>query len=76
MTEATYPHEGNGDKGLMGTDVGEALDSLPRNTTGLLLGRRHWVDPSPPQQTQSERERFRHGLEEILMGVAQTGVSP
>lgn len=53
----------------MGTDVGEALDSLPRNTTGLLLGRRHWVDPSPPQQTHSERERFRHGLEKILVGM-------
>lgn len=53
----------------MGTDVEEALDSPPHNTTGLLLGRRRWVDPSTPQQTHSERERFSHSLEEILVGV-------
>lgn len=53
----------------MGTDGEEALDSLPHNTTGLLLGRSHWVDPSPPQQAHSERETFRHGLGEILVEV-------
>ena len=58
------PHERDGEKGLMGTDleIKRLCSPFFQNRAGMLLRRRHRVNPSAPEQTPSERKRLSHGF--------------